>query len=54
VLQVAHERAPDGFRDIRDIISDEELAGIGKAYKAVAGFELEAVNQKAAATGVLV
>lgn len=54
VLQVAHERAPDGFKDVRDIISPEELAGIGKAYKAVAGFELEAVNKKAAETRVLV
>ncbi|RDI88476.1 hypothetical protein Vi05172_g1536 [Venturia inaequalis] len=47
VMQVAEERAPDGFKDIHDIISKEELDGIGLAYKAIAGFEVEAVNKKA-------
>lgn len=47
VLQLAHERAPDGFENVYDIIPKEELEGIGAAYKAVAGFEREAVNQKA-------
>jgi hypothetical protein len=47
VMQVAEERAPDGFKNINDIISKEELEGIGQAYKAIAGFEIESVNQKA-------
>ncbi|TLD37202.1 FAD/NAD(P)-binding domain-containing protein [Venturia nashicola] len=46
VMQVAEERAPDGFKNIHDIISKEELDGIGIAYKAIAGFEIEAVNKK--------
>lgn len=47
VMQVAEERAPDGFKNIHDIIGKEELDGIGLAYKAIAGFEIESVNQKA-------
>lgn len=47
VMQVAEERAPDGFKNIYDIIGKEELDGIGLAYKAIAGFEIEAVNKKA-------
>ncbi|KAF2640576.1 FAD/NAD(P)-binding domain-containing protein [Massarina eburnea CBS 473.64] len=50
VLQLAEERAPDGFSSVYDVIPKEELEGIGKAYKAVAGFEMEAVNTKAKET----
>lgn len=50
VMQVAEERAPDGFKNINDVIPKEELEGIGKAYKAIAGFEIESVNAKAAAS----
>lgn len=50
VLQMAEERAPDGFENVHDVIPKEELEGIGKAYKAVAGFEMEAVNRKAKET----
>lgn len=46
-MQVAEERAPDGFKNIHDIIGKEELDGIGLAYKAIAGFEIESVNKKA-------
>jgi hypothetical protein len=47
-MQVAEERAPDGFKNIHDIIPEDELEGIGKAYKAIAGFEVEKVNTRAA------
>jgi len=50
VMQVAEERAPDGFKNIYDVIPKDELEGIGKAYKAVAGFEIESVNAKAKAS----
>ncbi|KAM3414420.1 hypothetical protein BST61_g11058 [Cercospora zeina] len=50
VMQVAHERAPDGFKHINDIISQDELEGIGLAYKAIAGFEIEKVNEAAVQT----
>jgi 2-polyprenyl-6-methoxyphenol hydroxylase-like FAD-dependent oxidoreductase len=47
VLQLAEERAPDGFENVYDVIPKEELEGIGKAYKAIAGFEMDSVNTKA-------
>jgi hypothetical protein len=50
VMQIAYERAPKGFKHINDVIPQEELEGIGAGYKAIAGFEVEKVNQGAAAT----
>lgn len=50
VLQLAEERAPDGFKNVYDVIPKEELDGVGAAYKAVAGFEMENVNKKAKET----
>ncbi|KAF2268898.1 FAD/NAD(P)-binding domain-containing protein [Lojkania enalia] len=47
VLQLTEERAPDGFESVYNVIPKEELEGIGWAYKAVAGFEMEKVNAKA-------
>lgn len=50
VLQLAEERAPDGFEDVYSVIPKEELESIGAKYKAVAGFEMDAVNVKARET----
>ncbi|KAI6379166.1 hypothetical protein MCOR25_002042 [Pyricularia grisea] len=50
VLQLAEERAPEGFKNVYDVIPKDELESIGAKYKAVAGFELEAVNKKAKET----
>jgi 2-polyprenyl-6-methoxyphenol hydroxylase-like FAD-dependent oxidoreductase len=50
VLQLAHERAPDGFEKIDDVISKKELEEIGRAYKQLAGFDMETVNTKAKET----
>lgn len=50
VLQLAHERAPDGFANVYDVIPKEELESIGATYKAIAGFEKDAVNLKAEET----
>lgn len=50
VLQLAEERAPDGFKNVYDVIPKDELEGIGSAYKVVAGFDIEAVNRKAKET----
>lgn len=49
VMQVAYERAPDGFNDIHDVIPKDELEGIGSTYKAIAGFEIDKVNEGAKA-----
>lgn len=47
VLQLAEERAPDGFKNVYDVIPKEELEEIGRIYKKVAGFEMDSVNAKA-------
>lgn len=51
VLQLAEERAPNGFRRVEDIIPREELEAISLSYKQTAGFDRESVNQKSADTG---
>ncbi|EMD59380.1 hypothetical protein GGP41_009247 [Bipolaris sorokiniana] len=50
VLQLAEERAPDGFKNVYDVIPKDELEEIGRVYKKVAGFEMESVNEKAKET----
>ena len=44
-MEIVHERAPDGFDDIEDVISVAELEAIAASYKATAGFSLEDVNR---------
>lgn len=39
VMQMAHERAPQGFDDIETLIPRHELEGIAQSYKRVAGFD---------------
>jgi hypothetical protein len=51
VLQLAHERAPDGFENIDDIIGSMELEEVGRAYKQLAGFDMESVKQKGERNG---
>lgn len=46
-MQLAHERAPDGFADIEDVIPREELEAISARYKQVAGFSKDALASKA-------
>jgi 2-polyprenyl-6-methoxyphenol hydroxylase-like FAD-dependent oxidoreductase len=45
VMQLAHERAPDGFGDIEDVIPRAELEEIAARYKRLAGFAPEQVNR---------
>jgi 2-polyprenyl-6-methoxyphenol hydroxylase-like FAD-dependent oxidoreductase len=46
VLQLAEERAPEGFDDIDKIIPRAELEAISQSYKQTAGFDRESVNRK--------
>ncbi|MFD0751840.1 flavin-dependent oxidoreductase [Mucilaginibacter calamicampi] len=46
VMQIVEERAPDGFENLYDIISQDELDAVAARYKKIAGFEMEALNQK--------
>ncbi len=46
VMQIVEERAPNGFENLHDVISPEELDEVSSRYKKIAGFEIEALNQK--------
>jgi len=46
VMQIAEERAPQGFRHIHDVIPREELEAIAARYKQLAGFSREHVNKR--------
>lgn len=41
VMQMAEERAPDGFEHVHDVIDAEELARVANEYKRIAGFDRE-------------
>jgi 2-polyprenyl-6-methoxyphenol hydroxylase-like FAD-dependent oxidoreductase len=43
-LRLVHERAPDGFERIEDVLSARELADIAADYKRTAGFDVEGLN----------
>lgn len=46
VMQIAHERAPEGFADIHDVIPAAELESIAAEYKRVAGFHPDELNAR--------
>lgn len=46
VMQIARERAPQGFSDVHDVISAEELVTIAHEYKVAAGFHPEQLNAR--------
>mgnify|MGYP001545850200 CR=1 FL=1 len=45
-MEIVHERAPDGFDDIHDIISAAELDAIAEQYRATAGFSVVALTTR--------
>lgn len=47
-MQMAEERAPEGFAAISDVFANGELEAIAARYKAVAGFSKEAVAARLA------
>ena len=49
-MLLAHERAPEGFADIHDVIPADELAEIAAGYKRAAGFHPEALNARPSLT----
>jgi 2-polyprenyl-6-methoxyphenol hydroxylase-like FAD-dependent oxidoreductase len=46
VMQLVEERAPDGFKVVNDVLSQQELEEIAANYKRVAGFQVEALNAR--------
>ena len=47
VMQAVEERAPDGFARIEDVLSAEELHEAAAGYKRIAGFDVQALNDRA-------
>jgi 2-polyprenyl-6-methoxyphenol hydroxylase-like FAD-dependent oxidoreductase len=45
-LEIVEERAPDGFTNLDDVISLQELEEIARAYKRTAGFDPEILNSR--------
>jgi len=45
-LEIIHKEAPEGFNDLDNIISKEELDDISKQYKTVAGFVPTELNER--------
>ena len=50
VMQLVHERAPDGFTDIDTVVPPEEREQIAGGYKRVAGFHPTELNERASWT----
>ena len=46
VMQIAHERAPDGFADVHDVIPAGELEDISMHYKRLAGFDPQSLANR--------
>lgn len=49
VMQIAEERAPNGFKHINDVIPQSELEAVSMRYKQLAGFDKNALSAKPAA-----
>ncbi len=43
-MRLVEERAPDGFADIAEVISPEEIAAVTEGYRTTAGFSLAALR----------
>ncbi len=46
VMQLAHERAPGGFKHVHDVLSQDELERTAGEYKKAAGFDRDALNAR--------
>ena len=53
VMQIAYDRAPQGFTDIAEVIPADELAKIAEDYKRTAGFHPAALNQRASLSATI-
>jgi 2-polyprenyl-6-methoxyphenol hydroxylase-like FAD-dependent oxidoreductase len=46
-MEMVHERAPGGFTDLAAVVTPAELAETAEKYKALAGFDKDALNGRA-------
>ena len=44
VMQMVEDRAPNGFQNLHDVITPDELEGVASRYKAAAGFDRDRLN----------
>ena len=44
-MKLVEERAPDGFADIADVITPDEIAEVTEGYRRTAGFSLAALRR---------
>ena len=47
VMQLAEERAPNGFAQISDVLTQDELENASRSFKEAAGFDVKTVNSRA-------
>jgi len=45
-MEIVEQRAPEGFANLDDIVSQQELEEIARAYKRTAGFDPETLNRR--------
>jgi 5-methylphenazine-1-carboxylate 1-monooxygenase len=50
VMEIAEQRAPNGFENIEDVIALRELEDISRNYKVGAGFDPSALNKRPSLT----
>ena len=43
-MKLVEERAPDGFADVADVITVDEIAEVTENYRTTAGFSLTALK----------
>ncbi|MET4156982.1 flavin-dependent oxidoreductase [Agromyces sp. PvR057] len=53
VMQLAYERAPQGFADVHDVIPEAELRQIADSYKVAAGFHPDVLNERSSLTAAV-
>jgi hypothetical protein len=46
IMEIAEERAPNGFERIEDVILFGELEEISRSFKSAAGFDPEQLNRR--------
>ena len=45
-MELVEKRAPNGFQNLDEVISREEMDEIARFYKRTAGFDPEILNQR--------
>jgi 2-polyprenyl-6-methoxyphenol hydroxylase-like FAD-dependent oxidoreductase len=46
ILRIVEQRAPDGFTDITDVLTAQELARMAEAHRRVADMDVQALNER--------